>query len=177
MIEIKEMDDNYILDWCPLYAPLDPLNPPDYNLPPHMGERAKEIRRAFFRDVRGKFGNCVLFAWDDGNIVGFLIYLPKTVARQLGLYILPDDGLADSTIVYACMDLSPDYRQKGAGTLLVNALIQWVRDNGWHRIEVNDISIGDTDWGWQWKWGLPKWHKMGFRLVQEQSPYSVVLDI
>jgi GNAT superfamily N-acetyltransferase len=177
MVEIKEMDDSYILDRCPLGTPLDPLHLSQDEYPGY-GERAKEIRRRFFREVRDRYGNCVLFAWDDGKIVGFLIFLPKPVARKLGLKPMPDpdDERAEKTLVYVCMQLVSEYREKGLGTRLMEAMVAWAKHNGWTRIEANNISEGSTDEDWRWSWGLPKWERMGFRVIRDRPWISVVLD-
>ena len=173
MIEIREMDDSYILDRCPLYAPLDPchLTVDEYRSGGRFawyGERAKQIRRKFFTEVRAKYGNCVLFAWDHEKIVGFLIFLPKLVARKLGLKTSPEDELIDKTLVYVCMQIVSQYRNKGIGTKTVNALITWARQNGWKRIEVHMVGndTGEAE-AWRWKWALPKWKRMGFRITRK----------
>ena len=176
MIEIKEMDESYVLDRCPLYEPLDPLHLTQDEYPAY-GERAKEIRRRFFREVKEKYGNCVLFAWDDRRVVGFLIFLPKPVATKLGLKPMPDKERAERTLVYVCMEIVPDYRGKGVGTKLVEAFIVWAKENGWTRIEANHISPGLSDEDWRWGWALPKWERMGFRIVREHPSLSVALDI
>ena len=169
MIEIKEMDDDYVLDHCPLYAPVDPLHLPKLNWPRYLGERTKEIRRKFFREVRGRYGNCVLFAWDEGKIVGFLIFLPKLVARRLGLITLPDDTVAEKTLVFTCMQLLEKYQRKGLGTKLVEGLIDWARKRGWKRIEVHDLGKGVKDEDWRWGWALPKWERMGFKVARKYN--------
>lgn len=198
MIEIREMDDGYILDRCPLYAPLDPFHlTEDEYLPQVYGEgakqirriffRQKEIRRKFFREVRAKYGNCVLFAWDHEKIVGFLIFLPKLVARKLALKTSPEDELIDKTLIYVCMQIVSQYRNKGIGTKMVNALITWARQNGWKRIEVHMVGndTGEAE-AWRWKWALPKWERMGFRITRKYEIklpkkkaqfFSGVLDI
>lgn len=178
MVEIKEMNDSYILDRCPLGEPLDPLHLTQDEYPGY-GERAKEIRRRFFREVRDRYGNCVLFAWDDGKVVGFLIFLPKPVANKLGLKPMPDpdDERASKTLVYVCMQVVSEYQGKGVGSRLVKALIDWARSNGWDRVEANRISEGVDDENWRWSWGLPKWERMGFRVAREYPSFSVVLDI
>ncbi len=185
MVEIREMDEGYIFDRCPLGAPLDPFSlPKDEYL--GYGERAREIRRRFFREVRAKYGNCVLYAWDKGKIVGFLIFLPKLVARKLGLGTSPEDSLIDETLVYVCMQVVPQYRNRGVGTELVNALIAWAQQKKWRRIEVRNVRKGDDAEDWRWGWGLPKWEKMGFRVFRRYEValhnrrvqlFSLVLDV
>ena len=176
MIEIRQMDETYIFDNCPLDAPFDPSGSHEDSYP-GCDKRARGIRRKFFEEVRDRYGNCVLFAWDDKSIVGFLIFLPKTVARKVGLKILPNDDLTTETLVYVCMQIVPEYQRKGIGTRLVKSLIAWAKDNGWKRIEVNDVAKGTDDGDWRWNWALPKWKKMGFSIAQEKPSVSVVLDV
>jgi GNAT superfamily N-acetyltransferase len=182
MVEIIEMDDNYILDGCPIYTPFDPICQHDPRWPRYLGERTKEIRRKFFREVRERYGNCVLFAWDEEKIVGFLIFLPKLVARRLGLITLPDDTMAENTLVFVCMQLVEGYRKKGLGTKLVETLIDWARKKSWKRIEVHDLGKGVTDEEWRWGWALPKWERLGFEVTRKYNRgdsdlFSVELDI
>jgi len=152
MIEIKEMQDDCIMSACPLDD-----DPPEELLAsteeaeeedeyPGCGERAREIRRRFFREVRDMYGNCVLYAWDEGKIVGFTMFLPKPVARKVGVpgHPEPDKERAGRTLVLLCTNVAPSYRGKGVGTKLVNALIVWAKDNGWIGIE-----------------GLPPWKGIG----------------
>lgn len=51
MIEIREMDDNYILDTCLLSEPLDPSIVLGEACEGSLG-RSKEVRRSFFKQVR-----------------------------------------------------------------------------------------------------------------------------
>jgi len=141
------------------------------------GERTREIRRGFFRQVRDRYGNCVLMAWDEGMVVGFLMFLPKPVARKLGIYTLPTRELADETLVYTCMQLAPAYHGQGLGTRLVKALIAWAREHGWRRIEVKNVSSGVRDEAWRWGWALPKWQRLGFEAATDGPSLSAILDV
>ena len=176
MIEIREMADGYTLDRCPLYAPLDPSAPP-LDSDPTYGERTRSIRRRFFTQVRERYGNCVFLAREGGTVVGFLIFLPKPVARKLGLYALPPGERDDRTLVYTCMQFAPAYRGQGLGTRLVKALIAWAKENGWRRIEVHGIGGGTEEEDWRWGWALPKWQRLGFTPIGDAPPFSAVLDI
>ena len=185
MIEVKEMTDGYIFDRCPLQKPLNPLDLPEDTYSGY-GERAKGVRRKFFQEVKNRYGNCVLFAWDDNEIVGFLIFLPKAVARKIGLKTSPNDSLLHQTLQYVCMQLVSTYRKKGVGTKMVKSLITWAKNNGWKRIEAHNMRRGDRDEDWRWGWALPKWKSMGFNTVEQYEidflnrkiqVFSVVLDI
>lgn len=176
MIDIREMDDTYILDMCPLSQPLAPSDVGDEEYHRSLG-RSRELRRRFFKEIREEYGNCVMFAWDQDKIVGFLMFFPKLVARRVGLKTLPDRGRSDKTLVYGCMQMAEGYRGKGVGTELVQKLIAWARRNGWHRIEVTGVNRGDEDEHWRWGWALPKWQKLGFRVVREEPSIAVAIDI
>ena len=176
MIEIREMDETYIFDNCPLGAPFDPSDSHDDSYP-GCGQRARGMRRRFFKEVRDQYGNCVLFAWDNEKILGFLIFLPKIVARKIGLKILPHDGPTAETLVYVCMQIVPEYQKTGIGTRLVESLIAWAKDNGWKRIEVHGVAKGTDNEDWRWNWALSKWKKMGFNIAREKPSVYVVLDI
>jgi GNAT superfamily N-acetyltransferase len=176
MVEIRAMADDYILDRCPLGEPLDPLGTPQDD-DPSYGERTRAIRRRFLKQVRNRYGNCVLLAWDEGKVVGFLMFLPKPVARKLGIYTFPARELEDETLVYACMQFAPAYRGQGLGTRLVEALIAWAREHGWRRIEVNGVGSGAQDEDWRWGWALPKWQRLGFEAVTDGPSVSAVLNV
>jgi GNAT superfamily N-acetyltransferase len=176
MIEIRAMSDDYILDRCPLSEPLDPSLPPE-DTDPRYGERARAIRRRFFGQVRERYGNCVFLAWEEGKVVGFLIFLPKEVARKLGIYCLPAGDLDDKTLVYSCMQFAPAYRGQGVGTRLVTAMVTWAAEHGWNRIEVHGIGSGQEEEDWHWGWALPKWQRLGFEATGTEPPFSVVLRL
>jgi GNAT superfamily N-acetyltransferase len=176
MVEIRAMAEDYILDRCPLGEPLDPSATPRDD-DPSYGERTRAIRRRFFRQVRDCYGNCTFLAWDEGKVVGFLIFLPKPVARKLGIYTLTTREMEGETLVYTCMQFAPAYREQGLGTRLVEALIAWAGEHGWQHIEVNNLSIGAKDEDWRWGWALPKWQRLGFEAVTDGPSLSAVLSI
>ena len=185
VIEVKEMTDEYVFDRCPLKTPLNPLNLPEDTYPGY-GKRAKGVRRRFFQEVKNRYGNCVLFAWNDNEIIGFLIFLPKTVARKIGLKTSSNDNLLHQTLQYVCMQLVSAYRKKGVGTKMMKSLITWAKNNGWKRIEAHNMRRGNKDEDWRWGWALPKWMSMGFKTAEQYEldflndkiqVFSVVLDI
>ena len=177
MVEIREMDDSYIMGDCPLSDPMDPSIVCSEACDSSRG-RSRGIRQRFFREVREQYGNCVLFAWDQGRIVGFLMFFPRNVARQVGLRPLPEhESGSEHTLVCGCMHMAADYRGKGVGTQLAQALIAWAKANGWKRIEVTGVARGDSDADWRWGWASPKWQKLGFTVVREQPSIALVLDL
>ncbi len=72
----RQMDETYIFDHCPLGAPFDPSDSHEDSYP-GCGKRARGIRRKFFEEVRDRYGNCVLFAWDDKVLWVSLFFFPR----------------------------------------------------------------------------------------------------
>jgi GNAT superfamily N-acetyltransferase len=107
------------------------------------------------------------------------MFLPKPVARKLGLKPIPDpdEERAEKTLIHACMQLLSEYQGKGLGTMLMERLIEWAKDNEWERIEANHIPEGTDSEHWRWGWAVPKWERMGFRIARIHPSTSVVLDL
>jgi GNAT superfamily N-acetyltransferase len=165
MITIKEMDDLCVPLYCPLGGSMLPSSPTE--------SRSNAIRRRFFGDVRRQYGNCVFVAWDDDRIVGFLMFFPRSVAIKIGLRPMPPEGPDDRTLVLMCMQVAHGYRGKGVGTALVQSVMNWAREHGWKRIEVNRVTEGKSDADWWWSWALPKWQRIGFCVVRKEPTISV----
>ena len=107
MIEIKPMDESFILIDCLHHGPVDSSSPPRRvekewqdarNLPLHpwsdetIAELAKEYRRIsegwagdpareFMREMIQRHGSCAMLAWEGGRIVGFLRFYPLCIAH------------------------------------------------------------------------------------------------
>ena len=107
MIEIKPMDESFILIDCLHHGPVDPSSQPRRvekewqdapNLPAHpwsdetIGELAKEYRRIsegwagdpareFMREMIQRHDSCAMLAWEDGKVVGFLRFYPLSIAH------------------------------------------------------------------------------------------------
>ena len=106
MIEIKPMDEDYILIDCLHHGAVDPSLPPKRgnewqdapDLPPHpwsdetIAELAKKYRRIsegwagdsareFMREMIQRYGSCAILAWEDGKVVGFLRFYPLSIAH------------------------------------------------------------------------------------------------
>lgn len=107
------------------------------------------------------------------------MFLPKPVARKLGLKPMPDpdEERVEKTLVHACMQLISEYQGKGLGTMLMQGLIEWAKDNGWERIEANHVPAGTDNEHWRWGWAVPKWERMGFRIARTRPSTSVVLNL
>ena len=108
MIEIKPMDESYILIDCLHHGPVDSSSPPSRgdlwqdtpDLPPHpwsdetIVELAKKYKRIsegwagdpareFMREMIQRYGTCAILAWEEEKIIGQLRFYPLTIAQLL----------------------------------------------------------------------------------------------
>ena len=127
MIEIRPMDESFILIDCLHDGAVDPSSPPRRvekewqdaaDLPPHpwsdetIAELAKKYRRIsegwagdpcreFMREMIQRHGSCAMLAWKDGKVVGHLRFYPLSVAHLL-LSAAPEKQhpLAESAMLF-----------------------------------------------------------------------------
>ena len=107
MIEIRPMDEGFLLPGCLHGGPIDPAvfePPPDSDssgLPPHpwsddtirelaptespllCPELKEPIEREFMREMIRRYGTCAILAWDGPHVVGHIRFYPMEVARLL----------------------------------------------------------------------------------------------
>ncbi len=108
MIEIKPMDESFILIDCLHGGPVDPSLPPSHSelwqeapdLPPHpwsdeviadlaakykrMNEGyAGDPAREFMREMIQRYGSCAMLAWEGGKVVGHLRFYPLEITHLL----------------------------------------------------------------------------------------------
>jgi GNAT superfamily N-acetyltransferase len=109
MVEIKPMDESYILWDCLHDGPVDPGIPVPgghdtwvyaSDLPPHpwsdetIAQLAKEYQRLseggegdasveFMREMIQRYGTCAMLAWENEKVVGFLRFYPLSIAQLL----------------------------------------------------------------------------------------------
>jgi len=105
MIEIRAMDEDFLLPRCLHHGPIEAAapaasTPEEADLPPHpwSDEAIRDLvaRRAnrfvlcdagvgwpaeFMREMIRRHGTCALLAWEAGKVVGFVRFYPMTVAR------------------------------------------------------------------------------------------------
>lgn len=107
MIEIKPMDESYILVTCLHHGPVDstiwaPTGDDGVaELPPHpwSDETIRELaarhdmishggdgggpQREFMREMIRRYGTCAILAWDEHEVIGLIRFYPMVVARLI----------------------------------------------------------------------------------------------
>ena len=123
----------------------------------------QELRHKLHLDLIDRFGTCGLVAVDDEGVVGFTTFFPKPVARRLGFYSLPGDEDLDSTLVVACIHVTPAKRGFGIGSALIEGVKDWAARHGYSRVEA--IGEGERQYGWH---ASAPFLVKGFEVVREQ---------
>lgn len=123
----------------------------------------QQLRQRLYLDLIDRFGTCGLVAVDEEGVVGFVTFLPKAIARRLGFYSLPGDGDLDSTLVVACLHVTPAKRGVGVGSALIQGVKDWAARMGYLRVE----AIGEGKHQYGWHASAPFLGK-GFEVVREQ---------
>jgi hypothetical protein len=118
VIEIRPMDENYILPCCLHSGPIDasdddPPHADPIDLPDHpwidetirvlaakhgnLGHGGEAPAREFMREMIWRYGTCALLAWEGRSVVGFIRFYPMTIARRVA-----DSGGGDLEPVLDC---------------------------------------------------------------------------
>lgn len=69
---------------------------------------------------------CCLIAEDAGKPVGYIAATPRKVSYLKGKYFEIDN-----------MGVSPEYRSKGIGSLLIDKCLEWAKIKGYNKLHVN----------------------------------------
>lgn len=123
----------------------------------------QELRQRLYLELVDKVGTCGLVAFDDDGVVGFVTFMPKATARRLGFYSLPGDDKLESTLVVACIHVTPTKRGAGIGSTLIQSVKDWAADHGYSVVEA--IGEGQPQYGWH---ASAPFLACGFEVVRDQ---------
>lgn len=138
-------------------------------------EEAEQIKRRWFIDVRGKFGNCGFIAYVDKKPVGFARYAPVKYFPTIQKY----SGLTPSNdaIFLACLYIADkELWGKGIGRQLFEKVASDLKNRGYKIIETfARVSDSPSD-------NIPDWYtsplgfflKMGFKVIKSRGQIALV---
>ena len=96
--------------------------------------------RAFQSDmwprIYDEVGSIGYLAYQEDELVGQLIFLPKKYARKIGLSTCKTNERLDTTLLIACLFIHSDQRNKGLASTMIKQVINFCKSNGLNRIEV-----------------------------------------
>ena len=86
--------------------------------------------------IYDEVGSIGYLAYEEDELVGQLIFLPKKYALRIGLSTCKTDERLDTTLLIACLFIHNDQRNKGLASILIDKVIDFCKSKGYDRIEV-----------------------------------------
>jgi len=137
-----------------------------------------------------------MLAWAGDLVVGLLFFFPKSLFDNSdagGMCLMMDypagpsddffkgplptiEKIQDKTLVINCMMTGSSqqkenpYQRTGVGTRMVDSLILWAREKGWHHIEVEAFEDLPIVYKITGSAGITFWEKLGF-VVADRHPH------
>lgn len=149
-IEIRQMDDSYILA-----GDMEKINQMGkYGI--CVADRPLETNPAapnqYFRKIHElllhQYGTGAFLAWENNRIVGFINFHPDGLDLPAELCMQKDHPgllkkideflpkLSRFTLRIRCKSIAPEYRDKGIGKVLLNALLEWAKTHGYRELRI-----------------------------------------
>lgn len=85
-----------------------------------------EKGKTYFSNLLSKQEACCFIAEEDGKPIGYIAASPKHVDHRKSTYIEINN-----------MGVTPEYRSKGVGTILINECLQWTKSHGFQKAFVS----------------------------------------
>ncbi|MDP3726826.1 MAG: GNAT family N-acetyltransferase [bacterium] len=82
--------------------------------------------KEYFTQLLNDQNSCCLIAEDNGRKVGYIAAAPKDIRYRKSKYIEIED-----------MGVTPQYRSKGIGTMLIDECLKWAKSKGFQKAYVN----------------------------------------
>jgi len=174
IVTVRLMDDAWIINQCAGGHPFRPRPGIVWKnadrcamLPEIPGDRFRDC----LRETKNRFGNCAVVAWHDGRVLGHLVWMPRSKAREVRAAGWPffgppteDEGVLVVINLAFCSLSGHEFRRKGVGRAMVNLMTTWARENAWRTIEVYETTGGLFPRDWL-DWCIPPapfWKGRGF---------------
>lgn len=173
-VTVKLMDDSWIINQCAGAHPFRPRpgivwkdSDRCARLPEILGSRFQD----FFRETKDNYSNCATIAWHKDHVLGHLVWIPRSKAREIHAtgwqFFGPakeDEGALTVVNLAFCSLSGHEFRGKGIGKAMVDLMIAWAKENAWRSIEVYETTGGLFPWDWLDSCIPPKpfWEGRGF---------------
>lgn len=157
-VTVKLMDDSWIINQCAGAHPFKPRHGVVWSesdrcarLPEIPGSKFQD----FFRETRDNYGNCAAIAWHEDRVLGHLVWIPRSKAREAhatGWHFFgppeEDDGILVVVNLAFCSLSGHEFRGTGIGSAMVGLMIAWGKEKNWQAIEVYETTGGLLPWDW-----------------------------
>jgi GNAT superfamily N-acetyltransferase len=201
-IIIELMSEKFILWRCLHFGPLSSQTLDQWPSDSQMDWKQHRSRNIpLLTKLTRVYGACAILARAGDRIVGQLRFYPRIVwdMKDAGEMCLlqdypngpaqdffetefpPLERMEDKTLAVHCFMTGSSqqeenpYQRKGVGTRMVRYLIDWAKDNGWERIEVDAFEDLPLIYEITGSAGLSFWQKLGFHIV-DRHPHPYLQD-
>jgi GNAT superfamily N-acetyltransferase len=158
IVDIRLMDESWIINQCAGAHPFKPTSGVVWSeaqrcarLPEIPGSRLQD----FLRETKNNYGNCAAIARHEDRVLGHLVWIPRSTAREIhatGWHLFGPAEEDEGTLVVVnlafCSLSGHEFRRKGIGSAMVGLMIAWAREEGWRAIEVYETTGGLFPWDW-----------------------------
>jgi len=122
------------VEWNPTWG-----NPPPGRLIPcnMFGINNRKYRCSMWSEVFDEVGGIGFLTYEDGKLVGQMIFLPKKYARRIGIPTSRTNENLESTIVIGCLVVVKEHWNKGIASAMIGELIHYCKDRGFNYIETS----------------------------------------
>lgn len=138
--------------------------------PSKMGEGDSRYvqmkRKDFYRYLIKAYGTFGFLATQNGAVLAFITFFPKTIARKIGYYTSTKDEQLDTTLSVGCLFVPKALRGKRLATRLIKTVIEYAKKNSYSKIEATTIPK-ELNQGWEW-WAKYPFEKLGFKTEEER---------
>jgi len=122
------------VEWNPTWG-----NPPPGQLIPcnMFGISKRKYQYAMWTEVFDEVGGIGFLTYEDGKLVGQMIFLPKKYARRIGLPTSRTNENLESTMVIGCLVVVREHLNEGIASAMIRELMSLCRNHGFRRIETS----------------------------------------
>jgi len=119
-------------EWKPMWG----KPPPGRLIPCNMfGIKERKYKCSMWEEAFEEVGGIGFLAYEDGKLVGQMIFLPKKYARRIGLPTSRTNADLERTIVIGCLVIVREHWNKGIASAMIGELMSFCKDRGFRRIE------------------------------------------
>jgi len=183
---VEPVSHDFVLSRCLHRGPLSRKS---------LSEAPSTDSAACLEEITRTYGACAIIARDGDMVVGMLRFYPKAICNVVddfvGLCVQgspcgvhafvadkglpPFDKIQDKTLTVHCLMTGTPFRKdnpyqrKGLGSRMVQELVRWGREAGWHAVEaraVEDLGVLYEHTG---QAGKRFWEKLGFRVMATEK--------
>ncbi len=180
-IEIRDINDHTITtlfspcDGCIYWEAPEKFGKDKHGEPKVREDEAIKIKCSWFEKIQDTFGCGGKILYIEGEAVGYSQYAPPRLLPNVAEYSQHLFPPSTDAILISCLYIREEYRRKGLGVRLLQAVLENLRERGYDTVETysRDDSVNNCS-------GPTEFYlKNGFRLIEkkkwEKTTFSLMM--